>query len=146
METYRMPLLFDSPRGVVRLNRRGRVFSSRVLRSFVFAFAGLAYLFRTQRNARIHAAFAVAVCLAAAWLRISAVGWAILVLTIAVVLILEGLNTAIETVVDLASPAYHDLAKTAKDVSAAMVLIGAMASVIVGLLILGPPMWHRLFE
>jgi diacylglycerol kinase len=140
-----MPQLSERPRGVARFNRRGRVFSSRVLRSFVFAFAGLSYLFRTQRNARIHGFFAITACIVAAWLRISTIGWAIIVLAIAMVLILEGLNTAIEAAVDLASPAYHDLAKTAKDVSAAMVLIAALASVVVGLLVLGPPLWHRLF-
>jgi diacylglycerol kinase len=117
-----------------------------VLRSFAFAFAGVAYLFRTQRNARIHAVFAAAACIVSAWLRISREDWAIIILTIALVLILEGLNTAIEAVVDLASPQYHELAKTAKDVSAAMVLIAAAASVIVGLLILGPPLWHRFFN
>jgi diacylglycerol kinase len=117
-----------------------------VWRSFKFAFAGFGYLFRTQRNARIHAVFAVAACLVSAWLRISREDWAIIILTIAMVLILEGLNTAVEATVDLASTAYHDLAKTAKDVSAAMVLIAAAASVIVGLLILGPPLWHRLFN
>jgi diacylglycerol kinase len=105
----------------------------------------LAHLFRTQRNARIHAVIAAAVCALAAWLRINRAEWAIIVLTIAAVLVLEGLNTAIEAAVDLASPAYHDLAKTAKDVAAAMVLMAAMSSVIVGLLVLGPPLWHRLF-
>ena len=59
-------------------------------------------------------------------------------------LILEGLNTAIEAAVDLASPNLHPLAKTAKDVAAAMVLIAAIASVGVGLLILGPPLWRKL--
>jgi diacylglycerol kinase len=112
--------------------------------SFRFAFAGIAYLFRTQRNARIHTAVAVIVCLLAAWLRVTRVEWAILGLTIACVLILEGLNTALEAVVDLASPQIHPLAKIAKDVTAGMVLIAAIASVLVGLLILGPPLWGRL--
>jgi diacylglycerol kinase len=140
-----MPLVSQRVRGVVWLNRRGRVFSVRVLNSFVFAFAGASYLFRTQRNARVHLAFAVAACGVAAWLKISRTDWAIIILTIGMVLILEGLNTAIEAAVDLASPAYHDLAKTAKDVAAAMVLIAAIASVVIGLLILGPPLWHKFF-
>ena len=70
--------------------------------------------------------------------------WAILVFTIALVLILEGLNTSIEAVVDLASPEIHPLAKAAKDLAAAMVLIGAGASAVVGLLILGPALWVRI--
>jgi diacylglycerol kinase len=112
-----------------------------LLGSFYFAFAGLAYLFRTQRNARIELAIGIIACAFAYWLHISRAEWGVLILTIACVLILEGLNTALEAVVDLASPDLHPLAKTAKDVSAAMVLIAAIASVGVGLLILGPPLW-----
>jgi diacylglycerol kinase len=115
-----------------------------LMASFGFAFAGIAYLFRTQRNARIHLVISAIVCLLAAWLRVTRVEWAILVLTIASVLILEGLNTALEAVVDLATPQIHPLAKIAKDVMAGMVLIAAIAAVIVGLLILGPPLWARL--
>src|SRR5688500_9464598 len=98
-----------------RLQRRTRVFSARVVSSFYFAFAGVAYLFRTQRNARIHAIIGALVIAMAVWLRVSRVEWAILALTIAAVIILEGLNTAIEAAVDLASPQVHPLAKVAKD-------------------------------
>ena len=83
-------------------------------------------------------------CAAAAWVRISRAEWAVLVFTIALVLILEGLNTAIEAAIDLASPELHPLAKAAKDLAAGMVLIAAVASVIVGLIILGPPLWAKL--
>ena len=116
----------------------------KIIRSFYFAFAGLAYLFRTQRNARIHLIVGTVACALAAWLGISRVEWAVLVFTIALVLIMEGLNTAIEAAIDLASPNIHPLAKAAKDLAAGMVLIGAMASVAVGLLILGPPLWRKL--
>jgi diacylglycerol kinase len=117
-----------------------------VIRSFYFAFAGLGYLFRTQRNARIHLAIGAAACAVGAWVRISRVEWAILIFTIALVLILEGLNTAIEAAINLASPKIHPLAKAAKDLAAGMVLIAAIASVGVGLLILGPPVWSKLFH
>ncbi len=115
----------------------------RLVRSFYFAFAGIAYLFRTQRNARIELVIALVVCALGAWLRITRLEWAILVVMIAMVLILEGLNTALEAAVDLASPEIHPLAKVAKDVTAGMVLIAAIASVVVGLLILGPPLRSR---
>jgi diacylglycerol kinase len=115
----------------------------KIIRSFYFAFAGLAYLFRTQRNARIHAILGTAACGLAFWLGISRVVWAVLVFTSALVLILDGLNTAVEAAIDLASPKIHPLAKAAKDLAAGMVLIGALASVAVGLLILGPPLWRR---
>jgi diacylglycerol kinase len=70
--------------------------------------------------------------------------WAILILTTAVVFVAEFLNTAIEAVVDLASPEIHPLAKIGKDVGAAAVLVAALAAVLIGLLILGPPLWARI--
>lgn len=115
----------------------------RLLRSFGYAFAGVGYLFRTQPNARNELAFGIAAAGMATWLNISRVEWAVLILTIAAVIILEGLNTAIEAAVDLASPDIHPKAKIAKDVAAGMVLIAAIASVGVGLLILGPPLWEK---
>jgi diacylglycerol kinase len=116
-----------------------------IVLSFRFALAGLAFLLRTQRNARIHVILGAIACGLAAWLRVSRVEWAVLVFTIALVLILEGLNTAVEAAIDLASPEIHPLAKAAKDLAAGMVLIAAIASVAVGLLILGPPLWARVF-
>jgi undecaprenol kinase len=121
-----------------------RALHSRIMRSFYFAFAGVRYLLRTQRNARIELAIGIAACGMAAWLRISRTEWAIIVFTIALVLILEGLNTAIECAIDLASPQIHPKAKAAKDLAAGMVLIASIASVVVGLLILGPPLWRKI--
>lgn len=115
-----------------------------IIKSFGFAFAGLAFLLRTQRNARIHAVVGAIACGLAAWLRISRAEWAVIVFTIALVIILEGLNTAVEAAIDLASPDIHPLAKTGKDLAAGMVLVAAIASVAVGLLILGPPLWAKL--
>jgi diacylglycerol kinase (ATP) len=132
-----------TPTPANRLRRQGAVSSRRFLRSFVFAAAGLAYLFRTQRNARVHLGLGAAACAVAGWVGAARAEWAVLVLTIAGVLVLEGLNTALEAIVDLASPRYHPLAKVAKDVAAGMVLIAAIAAVIIGLLILGPPVWQR---
>ncbi len=117
-----------------------------IVKSFGFAFAGLWYLLRTQRNARIHIAVGAAACGLAAWLGVTRAEWAILIFTIALVIILEGLNTAIEAAVDLASPNIHPLAKAAKDLAAGMVLVAAIASAAVGLLILGPGLWNRLFH
>jgi diacylglycerol kinase len=62
-------------------------------------------------------------------------------IAIALVWIAEFLNTALEAVVDLASPQQHELAKIGKDVGAAAVLIAAVTSIVIGLLILGPPLW-----
>jgi diacylglycerol kinase len=78
------------------------------------------------------------------WLGLSAHDWAIIILTITMVFAAEFINTAIEAVVDLASPTKHPLAKVGKDVGAGAVLIAAVAAVLIGLLILGPPLWARL--
>jgi diacylglycerol kinase len=133
------------PTAANRIARRSRVTSWRIVRSFGFAFAGLGFLLRTQRNARIHVIVGALACAAGAWLGIGRVEWAVIVFTIALVIILEGLNTAVEAAIDLASPDIHPLAKAAKDLAAGMVLVAAIASVAVGLLILGPPLWARLF-
>jgi diacylglycerol kinase len=109
-----------------------------LLRSFGFALEGVSYLIRTQRSAQIEIVIGVAVIAVALTLRIDALEWAALVLAMTLVLALEALNTAIELAVTLASPERHPLAKAAKDVAAAMVLIAAIGSVIVGVIVLGP--------
>jgi diacylglycerol kinase len=116
-------------------------FVSAVLRSFVFAGAGIVFLFR-QRNAQVHAAAMVLVVALGLWLGLSRIEWAIVVLTIAAVLAGEGFNTAIEAVVDLASPQFHPLAKRAKDVAAGAVLLSAIAAVVIAILIFGPHIWQ----
>jgi len=114
--------------------------------SFGHAFHGWAYVIRNEKNAWIHAIATICVVIVATWLNIPLRDWAVLVLVVAMVWASEFLNTAIEAVVDLASPMHHPLAKVGKDVGAAAVLIAACAAVVVGLLILGPPLWHRLFR
>jgi diacylglycerol kinase len=79
-----------------------------------------------------------------AWLEISLTRWALLALTIGFVLAAEMLNTVAERLVDLISPGYHPLAGTVKDVTAGAVLLSAITAIVVGLLILGPPLWSRL--
>jgi len=112
--------------------------------SFGHAFRGWWYVIRTQKNAWLHAIITTLVVAMALWLQVSAKDWAVLVLTIALVWSAELFNTAIEAVVDLASPVQHPLAKTGKDVGAAAVLIAALAAILVGLLILGPPLWEKI--
>jgi diacylglycerol kinase (ATP) len=97
---------------------------------------------RTQPNAWIHAVATTLVIAAAFWLHVSMQNWAVLVLTIALVWTAEFINTAIEAVVNLASPDQHPLAKVGKDVGAAAVLITAFSSILIGLIILGPPLWE----
>ena len=112
--------------------------------SFGHAFRGWAYVLKTQHNAWIHSTVAVAVIVMGLWLGLPARDWAALVLAIAMVFTAEFINTSIEAVVDLASPLHHPLAKVGKDVGAGAVLISGLAAVLIGLLILGPPLWAKL--
>lgn len=109
-----------------------------LLQSFKCALAGIICAVSSQRNMKIHLAAASLVAALAAVLQVSEVEWAILVLTVGSVIVTEAINTAIEAVVDLASPEFHELAKRAKDVAAGAVLIAAMASILVGVLIFAP--------
>jgi diacylglycerol kinase (ATP) len=109
--------------------------------SFRYAFAGLRYLLWTQRNAKIHTAIGLAVVGLGFALGIDRYEWLVLILTIAMVLAAEGVNTAVEAAVDLASPGYHPLAKIAKDVGAGTVLLTAIAAVIVGIVLFLPRLW-----
>ena len=111
---------------------------SRFLRSFAYAFAGLGTLFRTQPNFTVHVVAAAAALGLGVLVRLSLPELALIVLTAAVVLLAEALNTCFETLCDLVSPTYHPLVKKCKDVSAAAVLISAMAAVVVAALLFLP--------
>jgi len=111
------------------------------LHSFRYAFQGLGDLFRSQPNARIHAAAAAAAIGLGAYFQISRSEWAVVSLSIALVLSLEALNTAVEHLTDLVSPDYHPLAGRAKDVAAAAVLLGAVGAAVAGGLIFLPKIW-----
>jgi len=112
--------------------------------AFGHAFRGWWYVLKTQQNAWIHSLFATAVILVGLWVGLQPFDWAVIVLTIAMVFTAEFINTAIEAVVDLASPVHHPLAKVGKDVGAGAVLVSALAGIVIGLLIIGPPLWARL--
>lgn len=109
-----------------------------LIRSFGFAFAGLGWMLRTQRNAQIHVAITCAVIIAGFALRVSTGEWLALILSITLILALEALNTAVEAVVDLVSPQPHPLAKRAKDVAAGAVLLGAIGVALVGVIVFLP--------
>lgn len=109
--------------------------------SFRFAFAGLWYALRTQRNMRVHVIIAILAIALGVVLRISAVEFAMIFVAITGVFITEMFNTVFELCVDLASPEYHPMAKIAKDVAAGAVLLSAMLAVVIGLFVFGPHLW-----
>ena len=114
----------------------------RTLRSFGFAYAGLAYLVQTQPNVRVHLAVTVIVVAVAVAVQAPLVEVAVLLLAIGLVLVGEALNTALEAVADLVSPNIHPVARIAKDVAAAGVLLAAVVAALAGVLILGPRLWR----
>lgn len=113
------------------------------LASFGHALRGLGVLLR-QPNAQIHVAAALVVTALGLALQVSALEWCALALAMALVLGAEALNTAIELVVDMVQPEWHALARDAKDVAAAGVLLASMGAAVVGLWVLGPKLWALL--
>jgi diacylglycerol kinase len=108
------------------------------LLSFKYAFQGIADLFRSQPNARIHLVATFVVVVAGFYFRLSNTEWIPIVLCFALVIALEAVNTALEYLTDLVSPQQHPLAGKAKDVAAAAVLIAAFGAVVVAALIFSP--------
>ena len=103
--------------------------------AFWYAWCGVAYSIRTQRNMKIHLLAAAVVLGAALYFDIGGLEIAVLLLTIAGVITAELFNTAIEALVDMVSPEYHPLAKAAKDVAAGAVLVQAAAAIGIGYVI-----------
>ncbi|WP_092269692.1 diacylglycerol kinase family protein [Brevibacillus centrosporus] len=119
---------------------------SRLMRSFSCAWQGIVYTVKTQRNMKIHVAAALLVLAAAWWLQIPRSDVLLVFFSIGLVTSLELVNTAIEAAVDLASPDWHTKAKIAKDAGAGAVLVAAIASVVIGCFIFGPPLYEKMLE
>lgn len=114
------------------------------LASFSYALAGLGYLLRTQRNARIHVVLGTCALTLGALLRLDRTEWMVLIIACTLVLAAEGVNTAIEAAVDTATSTYHPMARAAKDVAAGTVLLCAIAAVVLGGIIFLPNLWPKL--
>jgi diacylglycerol kinase (ATP) len=108
------------------------------LKSFSYAFDGIAFMLRTQHNAWIHLGVTILVCAAGAVLSLSAGEWRWLVVAIVMVWIAETTNTAFEHLCDLVSPEFHPSVQKAKDIAAGAVLIAAIGAAVIGLSIFGP--------
>lgn len=114
------------------------------LLAFRYAWQGIDYMLRTQVNAWIQIGITAIVTVVGLLFGLSAVEWCVVVLAIAGVWVAEALNTAIEAVVNLASPGRHPLAGRAKDVAAGAVLVAVAAAALCGLVIFGPRLWALL--
>lgn len=115
--------------------------ASNLLISFKYAWAGIVYAFRTQRNFRIHVAVCALAIGLSVFLRLETVEISIIAITSGLVLTLELVNTAIESIVDLTvKQSYHELAKIAKDCAAGAVLVSALVALLIAATLLLPPL------
>jgi diacylglycerol kinase (ATP) len=114
------------------------------LNSLSYAIAGWLYMLRRQKNTRIQAVASVLVLALSLWLQITALELAVIILAITIVWMAEFLNAAVEAAINLSTSEIHPMAKVGKDAASAAVLLGVVASILVGLLILLPPLLIRL--
>ena len=121
-----------------KVKRKLKIDNKRLLNSFKYASEGIKQSYKGEQNLKIHTFIAILVVVFGFFLKISYVEWLICLVLIGLVLMAEFFNTAIEYVVDLASPKIHPLAKAAKDTASAGVLMMAIISAIVGLVIFVP--------
>ena len=110
------------------------------LNSFRFAFAGFAFMLRTQHNAWLHLLATIVVAALSFALRVSAEDWRWLIAAIALVWVAETVNTAFEHLCDVVSPEFHPSVKRSKDIAAAAVLVCATAAALIGVITLAPYM------
>ena len=114
------------------------------LHPFYCALKGIEEAIATQRHLRIHIVVAGLVVACGLLLGLRYIDLVLLVMVIALVVITELLNTAVELIVDLVSPVFHPIARRAKDIAAGAVLIAAVVAAAVGIIILAPPLFHAL--
>lgn len=114
--------------------------------SFYYAIVGLVSVLISERNMRIHFLAMIVVVIFSFLVSISPFEWALLIITIFMVLIAETINTAVEKTVDLVTDTYHPLAKKAKNIAAGAVLLSAVNAVIIALIILGPYLRQLIFS
>ena len=122
----------------IKVKKRLGIDQKRLVNSFQYAWQGIKQAYRGEQNLKIHTFIAILVIVFGFFLRISYTEWLVCLLLIGLVIMAEFINTAIEYVVDLASPAVHPLAKAAKDTASAGVLMMAIISAIIGLVIFVP--------
>lgn len=115
-----------------------------LIESFKTAFQGIWYTFVKERNMKIHVTAAILVILLSLWLKVSKLEFAILCLTVSVVVCFELINTAMEVMVNIIVDVYHPKAKIIKDVSAGAVFVSALFSIIIGFIILYDKLLHKI--
>lgn len=123
---------------ISRDERKSEKGIKKFINSFKYPISGLRYAYKNEQNLEVDIGIAVLVVILGFLFKISVSEWAILTITVGLVISFELINTALEAVVDLITDKYHPLAKVAKDTSAAAVLILAIVSIVEGLIIFLP--------
>ena len=128
-------------RGEINLQKRKDYLkqeNKKFLNSFKYAYRGIKEAFKSERNMKVHLFIMLSVIVLGFLFEISALEWIICLISFGLVISLEIINTSIETVVNLVSPKYNELAKRAKDLSAGAVLFNAIIAFILGIIIFLP--------
>lgn len=144
-EGYERKELVETITGTMKIDpdEFSPITSTSRLSSFSYALAGWLYMLRRQKNTRIQAVASVIVIAVALWLQVDWIGLALLVLAITIVWMAEFINAAVEAAVNLATQEIHPMARVGKDVASAAVLLGVVASVVIGMLVMLPPLLER---
>ncbi len=119
------------------MNKKESFFVNRI-KSIGYAFKGAVLLLKTESNIKIQFVIGIIVIILGFYFQISSTEWILQILTIALVISVEGLNTAIEKIADFIHPEYHKKIGFIKDVAAGAVFITAICSIIIGLIIYVP--------
>lgn len=138
--------VYDALTGTMKIDpdQYSPITSPNRVASLGYAIAGWLYMLRRQKNTRIQAVASIVVLLLALWLQIDFTSMALLIVTITMVWMAEFINASVEAAINLATGELHPMAKVGKDAASAAVLLGVVASILVGLLVLGPPLLLRL--
>ncbi len=137
--------LIEALTGTAKINpdEFSPITSTNRVNSFGYALAGWLYMLRRQKNTRIQAVASIGIMAVALWLQVDALSLAVLILAITIVWMAEFVNAAVEAAINLSTSEFHPMAKVGKDVASAAVLLGVVASILIGILVLGPPLLHR---
>jgi len=117
----------------------------RLLKSFSYALRGLLKTIKEEQNLKIQFIISFIVIILSIFFKVSLIEWCILIISMLIVIITEIINSALERVADIIKPRIHDYVKEIKDIMAAAVMLSAISSIIIGILIFFPYIWHFLF-
>ena len=117
-----------------------------MLKAILIALRGIAIAWLQERHMKLHSLAALVVALLAWFSGVDAISWAVLMLCVGLVVSLELMNSALERLSNWVTMETDPLIRDAKDMSAAAVLAASIFAAIVGIILLGPPLWTRIME